>query len=76
MMYVMVIDYREAMNQLQTTLPVSNALNNLQIFFTVFNVVKNSGDFLEVRLTRFFIIIDQSKTTIQDSESIEAFFKF
>nr|XP_022297816.1 peroxisomal acyl-coenzyme A oxidase 1-like [Crassostrea virginica] len=47
MMYVMVIDYREAMNQLQTTLPVSNALNNLQIFFTVFNVVKNAGDFLE-----------------------------
>mgnify|MGYP003692204921 CR=1 FL=1 len=56
MMYVMVVDYREAMNQLQTTLPVSNALNNLQIFFTVFNVVKNAGDFLEVRLLKFFMI--------------------
>lgn len=56
MMYVMVIDYREAMNQLQTTLPVFNALNNLQIFFTVFNVVKNAGDFLEVRLLKFFMI--------------------
>ncbi|XP_062607269.1 peroxisomal acyl-coenzyme A oxidase 1-like [Saccostrea cucullata] len=46
-MYCMVKDYKESMSQLQTSLSVSNALHNLNIFFTVFNMVKNAGDFLE-----------------------------
>lgn len=54
LLYCMMVDYKEGMNQLQISVPVSKALNNLLVFFTVFNIVKNAGDFLEVRLTISF----------------------
>ncbi|XP_052676453.1 peroxisomal acyl-coenzyme A oxidase 1-like isoform X2 [Crassostrea angulata] len=47
LLYCMMVDYKEGMNQLQISVPVSKALNNLLVFFTVFNIVKNAGDFLE-----------------------------
>ncbi|XP_048740597.2 peroxisomal acyl-coenzyme A oxidase 1-like isoform X2 [Ostrea edulis] len=47
MMYCMIKDYNESMSQLQTSLPVANALHYLQVFFSVFNLIKNGGDFLE-----------------------------
>jgi hypothetical protein len=48
----MVKDCNEGMSQLQTSLPVANALHNLQVFFNVFNIIKNGGDFLEVSVTK------------------------
>lgn len=66
MMYCMIKDYNESMSQLQTSLPVANALHYLQVFFSVFNLIKNGGDFLEVNvIIKIYLMNVYSRRTIQ-----------